>query len=166
MLNSHIKSWCCYCFSMQTTQNLTNSYLSVRCEDLDINCVFTKSEVTNLDLFVHIMTQECAAPQELNISLCEPQNNIHWLKLNIVWSATTTTTTTSSKTSTTKTTTTTTNLSYQWPEWDQLLKLGLNNNNKTKTMKTTSTMNHLLLTQFWQNFKVFVTNNNNNNKKQ
>ena len=42
-------------------------------------------------------------PQKLNSSLSEPQNNIHWLQLNIVWSATTSRATT--------TTTSTTNLS-------------------------------------------------------
>ena len=41
-------------------------------------------------------------------------------------------------------------------ESDQVLKLGfwINNNNKTKTMKVTTTIYHLLSTQFLPNFKV------------
>ena len=41
-------------------------------------------------------------PQELNSSLCEPQNNIHWWDLDKVWSATTSRATTTTTSSTTK----------------------------------------------------------------
>ena len=46
-------------------------------------------------------------PQKLNSSLCESQNNIHSLQLNIVWWATTSRATTTTTTMTTTTTSTT-----------------------------------------------------------
>ena len=74
-----------------------------------------------------------------------------WDKLEII----TITTETTIITTKTKTITHSRTKYYYWPESDQVLKQGFwTNNNKTKTMKTTTTIDHLLLTPFWSNFKV------------